>query len=279
MAARILQKRRDALHGCVKFMFQPAEEGPGGALPMIRAGLLRSPSVDQAIALHLWNELPTGTIGVREGPVFAAVDEFTLALVGKGGHGATPHFTKDPIVAAAGVINALQTVVSRKVDPQRPAVVTIGRIEGGTKHNIIPDRVTLYGTVRSFQPAIRKLLRREIHRIVQGVAQAHGIKTEMHYAPLYPATVNDARVAEFVRGVASEIVGRKNVVRQDPTMGAEDMSYVLQRVPGCYLLIGSKNEKKGLIHPHHSPRFNFDEDALPVGIELVARTAERYLAG
>ncbi len=278
MAARILQKRRKNLRGNVKFMFQPAEEGPGGAAPMIKAGLLKNPKVDVAMALHMWNELPVGKIGVREGPVFAAVDEFTLEVIGRGGHGAAPHQTIDPIVVAANVVTSLQTVVSRKVDPQRSGVVTVGRIEGGVRFNIIPDKVTLYGTVRSFQPNIRKLLRREIERIVRGVTKAHGARYKLRYEHMYPATVNDGRVTQLVREAASGVVGKRNVVRQDPTMGAEDMSYVLQKVPGCYFMLGSMNGRKGLTSPHHSATFNFDEDALPLGVECVVRAAEKFLS-
>ena len=270
---------RSELHGNVKFMFQPAEEGPGGAIPMIKAGLLKNPRVDYALALHMWNELPTGKVGVRAGPVFAAVDEFTLTVRGRGGHGAMPSETVDPIVIAAQVVNALQSVVSRKIDPIEPSVITIGRIESGTKFNIIPDNAVLYGTVRSFNGGVRKTLRRWIEKIARGICASFGAHCDISYKHLYPATHNDPRVTEVVRGAARETVGARGVVEQDQTMGAEDMSYVLERVPGCYLVLGSKNKKKGLVSPHHSARFNFDEAALPLGVETLIRSAVQLLNG
>lgn len=277
MAARILARRRDRLAGNVKFMFQPAEEGPGGAMPMIQAGLLERPHVDAAFALHMWNDLPVGTLGVRSGPVFANVDEFTARIIGRGGHGAAPNQTIDPIVTAAYVITALQNIVSRKVDPLESAVVTIGRIEGGSKHNIIPDLVTLYGTVRSFDRRVRGQLQREIERVIRGVTGSMGARYELNYRHQYPATVNDDAMTQVVVEAAQEVVGKRGVIRQDPTMGAEDMSLVLQKVPGSYFMLGSANPKKGLANPHHSARFDFDEASLPIGVEAVVRVVERFL--
>ncbi len=278
MAARLLQERRSSLRGNVKFMFQPAEEGPGGAEPMIRAGLLKNPKVDAAIALHMWNHLPTGQLGVRSGPVFAAVDEFTIRVRGVGGHGAAPQQTVDPIVAAAHVVTSLQPVISRRTDPFHSAVLTIGRIAGGTRFNIIPDEVILEGTVRSFRKDVRRKLRREIERVAKSVCTAHGAKAIIRYNHLYPATVNDPKMTDLARKASLEVVGARGVVEHDRTMGAEDMSYVLEEVPGCYVMLGSMNKKKGFVNPHHSARFNFDEDALPIGVEFIVRTVERYLA-
>ena len=279
MAARLLQEMRADLRGNVKFMFQPAEEGPGGALPMLKAGLLKNPRVDVALALHMWNDLPAGKIGVRAGPVFAAVDEFTIVVRGRGGHGAMPSDTIDPIVVAAQLVMALQTIVSRKIDPQAPRVITVGKIESGTKMNIIPDDATLYGTVRSFDAKVRRDLRRWIARTARGICSAAGAKCDIAYDPLYPSTHNDPRVSEVVRAAAREAAGPRGVVEQDATMGAEDMSYVLERVPGCYFVLGSKNKRRGLHHPHHSARFDFDEAAMPVGVETLVRSAVRLLDG
>lgn len=279
MAARLLQEMRGELRGNVKFMFQPAEEGPGGALPMIKAGLLQNPRVDVAVALHMWNDLPAGKIGVRAGPVFAAVDEFTIVVRGRGGHGAMPSDTIDPIVVAAQLVTALQTVVSRKIDPQAPRVITIGKIESGTKMNIIPDTATLYGTVRSFDAKVRRELRRWILRTARGTCAAAGATCDVEYEALYPSTHNDPRVSAVVRAAAREAAGKRGVVEQPPTMGAEDMSYVLERVPGCYLVLGSNNKRRGLTNPHHSARFDFDEAALPLGVETLVRSSLRLLNG
>ena len=259
-------------------MFQPAEEGPGGAAPMIKAGLLKNPKVDAAMALHMWNHLPVGQLGVRSGAVFSAVDTFAVKVRGIGGHGAAPHQTVDPIVAAAHIVTSLQPVISRRMDPLHSAVVTIGKIAGGTRFNIIPDEVVLEGTVRSFRKDVRKKLRSEIERVCKSVAKAHGAKAIMRYEHLYPATVNDVGMTDLAGKVGADVVGARKVVPQELTMGSEDMSYVLEEVPGCYVMLGSRNPKKGFVNPHHSPRFNFDEDALPVGVEFIVRAAERYLS-
>jgi amidohydrolase len=279
IAARILQRRRGALRGNVKFMFQPAEEGPGGAGPMIEAGLLRNPRVDAAFAIHLWNDLPTGKVGVRAGPVMASADEFRIVVVGKGGHGAAPHQTVDPVVAAAQIVTACQNIVSRKVDPVRSAVVTFAQIHGGTRHNIIPDEVELDGTVRAFEDRVRRQLAREIPRVARGVAAALGAGLRFEYRWGYPPTVNDAAMTEVARRAVLDALGDASPVEQDRSMGAEDMSLVLDEVPGCYLFLGSSSRKKGLVHPHHSPRFDFDETALGGGVEVWLRLAERFPNG
>lgn len=276
-AAALLHQRRADLCGNVKVMFQPAEEGPGGAEPMIEEGLLDGPKVDAAFAIHLWNDLDTGQVGVREGPVFAAENQFRLKIVGKGGHGAAPHQTVDPVVVAAQVVTACQAIVSRRVDPVKTAVVTFGKIQGGTRHNIIPDDVTLDGTIRSFDPAVRKQVVREFRKIVTGIAASFGAKVQLDELPGYPPTVNDAEHCARVREALSPAFGVRSVVEQDQCMGAEDMSYVLAKVPGCYMVLGSRNKKKGFIYPHHSAQFDFDEAALANGVEVWMRIAEKYL--
>ncbi len=279
VAARILQGRRGALKGNVKFMFQPAEEGPGGAGPMIEAGLLGKPRVDAAFAIHLWNDLPTGKVGVREGPVMASADEFKVVVLGRGGHGAAPHQTVDPVVVAAHIVTACQNIVSRKVDPVRSAVVTFGQVHGGTRHNIIPDEVVLNGTVRAFENTVRRQLAREIPRVARGVASALGAGLRFEYHWGYPPTVNDGAMARAARQAAREALGPGAAVEQDLTMGAEDMSLVLEEVPGCYLFVGSANRPRGFVHPHHSARFDFDEAALGGGVEVWLRLAERFSNG
>jgi amidohydrolase len=277
MAAKLLQKRRTSFRGNLKIMFQPAEEGPGGAGPMIDEGLLRGPKVDAAFAIHMWNDLPTGRLGVRSGPVFASADEFRIKIVGRGGHGAAPHQTVDPVAAAAQVITACQNIVSRKVDPTKSAVVTFGQIHGGTRHNIIPDVVDMTGTVRAFEEPVRRLLQREIPKVAGGVASALGAKLDFSYHRGYPPTVNEEAMTDLVRDSVREAAGTAAAVEQDVSMGAEDMSLVLQEVPGCYFFLGSMNPRKGFVFPHHSSHFNFDEEALPLGVETWLRLAQRFL--
>jgi amidohydrolase len=277
LAAKLLQKRRTSFRGNVKFMFQPAEEGPGGAGPMMDEGLLKGPKVDAAFAIHMWNDLPTGRMGVRTGPVFASADEFTMKVIGRGGHGAAPHQTVDPVSTAAQVVTACQNIVSRKIDPTKSAVVTFGQIHGGTRHNIIPDVVELTGTVRAFEENVRRQLQREIPKIAGGIATAMGARFEFEYHRGYPPTVNEESMTDLVRDSVREAAGTAAAVEQDLSMGAEDMSLVLQEVPGCYFFLGSMNPRKGLIHPHHSSHFNFDEDALALGVETWLRLAQRFL--
>lgn len=279
MAAKILSARRNELHGNVKLMFQPAEEGPGGALPMIEAGLLENPRVDAAFALHLWTDLPVGKIGVRAGPTFAGADEFRITIHGKGGHGAAPHQTRDPIVIAANFITVIQNIVSRKIAPLHPAVVTIASIEGGTAFNIIPPQIVMRGTYRTFDLGDRVRIRREIERTLRCVGAAYRTKCTIEHIPRYPPTINHRGMSAIVASCAEAVVGRRNIVTDEQTMGAEDMSFVLRRVPGCYFILGAANERKGFVHPHHSPKFDFDEAALPIGIEMHLRIAERYLNG
>ena len=275
--AALLAERRDRLAGTIKFMFQPAEEGPGGALPMIEAGILDKPKVDAAFAMHMWNDLAVGKIGARPGPVFASADEYTIKIIGKGGHGAAPHQVIDPVVTAAHVTLALQTIVSRKTHPLKSAVVTVGQIHGGVRHNIISDFATLNGTCRALEKPVRAMIQKEIRAIAKGVTAAFGATAEVEWRDGYPPTVNDPDMTELVRKAAGEVVGESNVVAQEITMGAEDMSYVLERVPGCYWLLGSANPKKGLDYPHHSARFDFDEESLPIGVQVWAKIAESFL--
>lgn len=277
MAAKILARRRASLAGSVKFMFQPAEEGPGGARPMIGAGLLEKPRVDAAFALHMWNDLRVGQIGVRRGPVFASADEWRITIRGRGGHGAAPHQTVDPVVVASHVVLALQTIVSRKVDPVKSAVVTVGKIQAGNRFNIIPDDAVLVGTVRALEEKVRLLAKREVGRIAAGVAASLGARAEVEYEDGYPPTVNDPAMTDLVRAAAREVVGARGAVEQNVSLGAEDMSYVLREVPGCYFMLGSSNPARGLDHPHHSARFDFDERALAIGVETWLRIARRYL--
>ncbi len=276
--ARILHARRADFDGVVKLVFQPAEEGPGGALPMIHEGVLENPHVDAALALHVWNLLPVGQIGLKAGPIMANTDEFSLTIRGRGGHGAMPHLSVDAVTAAAQVVSALQSVVSRQVSPMDSAVLTIGTIHGGERHNVIAHEVTMTGTVRSFSPEVGMALPGMIERIVRGVTSAMSAEYELEYHRVYPATLNDPLATEVVRHAAAKVVGLENVIDAEASMGGEDMAFFLQKVPGCFFFLGSANPAKGLTNPHHHPAFDLDEEALPIGVQVLVQAAMDMLA-
>ncbi|MDB5101568.1 MAG: peptidase family [Cyanobacteria bacterium RYN_339] len=278
-AIKLLAARRGELAGNVKFIFQPAEEGPGGAKPMIEAGVMENPHVEAAIGFHIWNNLPVGQIGITEGPCMANTDVFEIRIEGKGGHGAMPHLSVDSVVVAAHVITALQTVVSRNVSPLERAVVTIGKVEAGDRHNIIAHTARLNGTARSFSDEVGQLLPERVTAIATHVCEAFGAKCHMHYSNVYPAVVNDAAMCRRVWASAEKVVGAQNVIAAQPSMGGEDMSFFLQAVPGCFFFIGSKNPAKGIDVPHHHPEFEIDEDSLAVGTRVIVQAVLDYLAG
>ncbi|MNW94912.1 putative hydrolase YxeP [compost metagenome] len=276
--ARVLHARRAEFDGIVKLVFQPAEEGPGGALPMIEEGVMENPKVDAALGLHIWNLAEVGTIGVRSGPVMANTDEFTLTLRGRGGHGAMPHLSVDAITVAGQVISALQNIVSRQVSPLESAVVTIGTIHGGERHNIIAHEVTMTGTVRTFAPEVGEAVPGMIERIIRGITTGMGAEYDLEYHRVYPATINDPRISDLVRDAAAKVVGWDNVMEAEASMGGEDMAYFLQKVPGCYFFVGSANPAKGLTNPHHHPAFDIDEAAMPIGVQVMVQATLDTLA-
>jgi amidohydrolase len=272
-AATLLAERRAKLPHDVVFCFQPAEEGGGGAHKMIAAGVLDLSTPREAYALHLWSLYPAGTMHVRPGPIMAAQDEFTARFIGRGGHGAMPHQAVDPIVAAAQGLVALQSVVSRSIDPMEPAVVSVGSLHAGSAPNVIPDEARMDGTLRSFQDGVRERLRIRVRRVLEGTASASGCKLEFELRPGYPAVVNDPRAVERVRQVGKDVFGAENVIEPAPMAAAEDFAYFLQRIPGAFVLIGAANAARGITAPHHTARFDVDESVLPRGAELLARLA------
>ena len=277
--AYYLHQHRQELNGTVKIIFQPAEEGPGGAKPMIAAGVLKNPDVDAIIGLHLWNNLPLGTVGVRPGALMAAVELFRCTIFGKGGHGAIPHQTVDSLVVAAQIVSALQTIVSRNINPLDSAVVTVGELHAGTAVNVIADTAKMGGTVRYFNPDLAGFFKERIEKIIAGICQSHGANYDLDYIHLYPPVINDADIAALVRSVAQEVIEIPiGVFSECQTMGGEDMSFFLQEVPGCYFFLGSANAEKKLDYPHHHPRFDFDETALPMGVEMFVRCVEKFFA-
>ena len=277
-AASLLQARRKEFAGTIRLAFQPAEEGLGGAVPLLAQGALDDPRADAAFALHIWNSTPAGQIAIAPGPVMAAADEFTIRVIGRGGHGSQPQATVDPVVVASQIVTALQSVVSRSVDPLDPAVLTVATIHGGTAHNIIPAEVEMTGTIRSFDEGVRSVLHGRLRELAEGIARMHGARAEVEFPSGYPVTVNHVEATAFARTIAGDTVGEGNVVTPRPVMGGEDFSYFLQKVPGCMVFLGSSNAAKGLAHPHHSALFDFDEACLPIGVELMSRLALGYLA-
>jgi amidohydrolase len=273
-AARMLARRAPA--GRARVLFQPAEEGEGGAQAVADAAL---EGIDLAFGVHLWNELPVGTLGVKAGPLMAAVDRLQIVVRGRGGHGGKPHRSADPVVAAALVVTALQTIVSREVSPVQAAVVTIGAIHGGQAFNVIPDEVVLTGTIRTFDDALRRSMPERITRLARGVAEGLQCTAAVEVRAGNPPVLNDAGAAEIARRAAARVVGEAKVVAPEPTMGGEDMAIYFERVPGCFVFVGSSNAARGLDQPHHSPRFDFDEDALMIGTRFLVEVAHEALAG
>jgi len=264
------------LHGSVKFAFQPAEEVSNGAQAMISDGVLEAPRVDAAFGIHLWNDLPVGTIGIMPGPVMASVDQFEIEILGRGGHAAAPHQTIDPVLVAAHVVTALQSLVSRRRDPLAEAVVSVTEVHAGRAFNVIPDRADLRGTVRTFGGHFFEDAARLVEETAHGVASAFGARATVNYRRLSAPLINNEELSALMRDVAAGLIGAGNVRQGVRTMGGEDMAYFLASVPGCFAFVGSA-PKGGRASPHHSPTFDIDEESLVIGAELLTQTAIRYL--
>lgn len=275
--ASVLSVHRGELGGRVKFVFQPAEETAEGARQMVAEGVMNNPKVDRVMGVHLWNPFPVGQIGVKPGVLFASVDEFRLIIKGRGGHGAMPHQTIDPIAISSHVINALQNLVSRESPPMQPAVLTIGTIHGGTAFNVIPDQVEMTGTLRTLDEGLHQTLLTRIPEVAAGVCAALQGAFEFEIVHECPPLFNDPEVTEFAHSVACQLVGTSNLPSVQPTTVGEDMALFLREAPGCYLLVGSSNLEKGLDAPHHSAGFDFDEGALSVAAEVLLASALAYL--
>jgi amidohydrolase len=277
--ASILVQSRAGLKGNVKLLFQPGEETPpGGALGMMSAGALENPKVNAVFGLHLDSSLSSGRIGLRQGPMMAASDNFKITVKGRGGHAARPHHCLDPITAGAQIVAALQTIVSRMVDPAQPAVVTVGRFVSGTKHNIIPETALLEGTARSIDRRTWKMMPRWIRQIAENTARANGLRAAVEYERGYPVLYNDPKMINYSEGVVRSLLGQSAVVHiPDPLMGGEDFAYFLQKAPGAFLRLGSRKDAR-TAYPWHHPRFNIDEEVLPKGARLLAQLAQGYLA-
>lgn len=281
--AKILHAHKDELAGNIKFCFQPSEEGNngeqvGGAEMMMKDGVLDDPRVDMTLSLHLWNEKPLGWIHVAKGPVMAGAEEFKIKIIGRGGHGAIPNLTVDPVVCAAQIITASQTIVSRNVAPLETAVVSFTIVNGGTAFNVIPQEVMLEGTIRTFDPRVRQTVLRRFEEIIEGVASAMGCQVEMNVKQLTPALINAEQVTSKVQETARRVLPHADHDASPYlTMGAEDMAFMQEKVAGCYFFIGSANRERHLDYGHHHPKFDFDEEALVNGAALMAAAAADIL--
>ena len=277
-AARALAARPPE-RGTVKLLFQPGEEGANGMGSCIDAGLLEKPRVDSAVGVHVWQPEKVGRIGLVHGPCMAAVDDFEVKIVGFGGHAAYPHRSVDPVVTAAHVVTALQSIVARRVSPFDRAVVTVGSLQAGTAFNVIPPEAVLRGTVRTFDEKVRRDVAREFRRIVTNVARGFGAKAEIDYRFFLPATVNDVEMTDLAWSVAEGVVGKRNVVRAEPSMGGEDMSLALRAVPGVFAFVGGNDGTRRTSYPHHHPKFDVHEDCLPVAAAFMEGFVRRRLDG
>jgi amidohydrolase len=271
-AATLVASARDELAGTLCLVFQPAEEGLGGAKKMVDEGLIERFGIERAYGLHLASKYPVGTLGFREGPMYASSDSIEIDISGIGGHGAAPHQTIDPIVTAASFVTALQQVVSRGVDPLEPAVVTIGAIHAGTTHNVIPRQCRMLGTVRAFSADVRAAMPERIERVLRASCAANGATYQFQYLWRYPVTSNDPQQTAYARGVAEGLVGAERTFTADKLMGAEDFSFFAERVPSCFYMLGSRSGP-ATAHPHHSSFFDIDETALPTGVAMMTALA------
>jgi amidohydrolase len=276
-AARVLAALADELAGPVRFVFQPAEEGGAGGLRMCEQGALKDPPVAAIFAMHVWPMLPLGTVGVRPGPILASTDAFDVEIVGRGAHAATPHLGVDPIVIAAQAVTALQSVVARQLNPMEPAVITVGRIAGGTARNVIPERVEVQGTIRALSPALRKAATTAVRRVFEGTALAAGGRAEVRIEPGYPVTVNAPEAAAFVVAAARQALGAAAVHEDLPaSMGGEDFAYYLERVPGALWRMGVAAAGETSPTPLHSPYFDFPDEVIPAAVRVHVEIARRF---
>ena len=286
-AARLLVERRDDLAGRVLLMFQPGEEGYHGARFMIEEGLLEegphgAGPVARAFAIHIGTEYPADTIALRPGALLASADAIRATVRGRGGHASAPHQALDPIPTAAELVLALQAATTRSVDPFDPAVLTIARISGGTTNNIIPETVEIEGTIRTVSAETRELMRALVARVAAGVGAAHGTTVELEIVPGYPVTMCDPDVTAWIRGLAVGLAGEANVIDlPQPIMGAEDFSYVTERVPGMMAFLGARppSEDPATAPANHSNRVVFDEPSMALGVALYAAAALDFLGG
>jgi amidohydrolase len=277
--AKMLMPLRKDIAGTLKFVFQPAEEGLGGAEAMVKDGVMDDPRPERSLSMHVWNDFPFGWVAATTGPCMAASERFTITLQGKGGHGASPSLAKDPVAAAAQIITALQTIVSRNVNALESAVISVTAVRAGEAFNVIPDTAELRGTVRTFKPEVRAVVLKRIPEVVEGIARAMDCPATLEMRSITPAVTNDSVMAAEVRALAKTMPSVTKVLDDSRTMGSEDMAFMMNDVPGCYFFVGSANAEKQLDFPHHHPRFDIDERVLVQGAALMAKAAAHYVLG
>ncbi len=280
-ATKVLQENRNLIKGKVKLLFQPGEEYPGGALPMIEEGAMEDPKVDAVMGIHnghIFPEIPKGMVGIKYGPMMASMDRILLKIKGKGAHGAYPHDSIDPISMSFQIGTALQTLVSRETKPVDPVVLSICRIEGGFNQNIIPGMVEMEGTVRTLNRETRSRIARRIEELSKGIAQSMRGDAELTYDFKYPPLINDEEFTRFFRDIAVKVVGEEKIFEmKEPVMGGEDMAYFLEKAPGTFIFLNNPKEIDGAIYPHHNSKFDIDESYFKVGAALFVQTVFDYL--
>ena len=276
--ADILAKHKNQLKGRVKIVFQPAEEIVAGGKLMLEEGVMENPTPDRIIGFHTFPSLPRGKIGVRDGAMWAGVEELCIAVKGTGGHGGTPHVTADPIVAGSNIILSLENILARELSPFNPAALTMGVFSAGTRFNVIPDSIEIRGSSRTFTEETREFVRRRVEEISQLIAQAYRCSAKVSVERSAPTVWNNPEVANAVREAAAKVVGPDNVVDPGQSTVGDDVSVFLNEAPGCYFLLGVGNAEKGAGAPLHSPEYDLDEDALPIALETMSRAAIDFLS-
>jgi amidohydrolase len=275
--AKFFSSIPDQVKGNIKWVFQPAEEGGAGGRIMVEEGVLENPKVDAIFGAHVFPFLPVRKVGVYEREGLAAADRFIIKIIGKGGHAASPHVSKDPILAAGHLITQIHSIVSRNVNPLESGVITIGKVSAGTASNIIPDEVELIGTVRSLNPQVREELKSRIEQVTQGVARSFSMDYRFDFEYGYPVLINNSEMSKLVASACSKGIGKESVEVLKPSMGGEDFAYYLEKIPGSFFRLGCRNEVKGIVHPYHSSLFDIDEEVLPFGVEMFVRIIDQYL--
>lgn len=272
--AYVLAKLRESIQGNIKMIFQPAEEGLGGARAMIDDGVLENPTVDAILGMHIWPELESGTVGVRKGTIMAAADRFYISLSGSGGHGGQPHLAVDPITITAEVIEGLQKIVSRETAPTEPVVISVGSVHGGTAFNIIPHRVEITGTIRTADETVRSHVLQRIEEKVYAVVKGNNASCDLEFERCFYQTFNDERLVESFRSTVMNSWDPATLVDlESPTMTGEDFSEYQRLIPGLYFFVGTRNEEKGLTFPIHHERYSIDEGVLGFGVEVMVQAA------